>query len=132
MKTDLHEEMVREIISGEDLAEFRQASLAKGLGALRRRRRIRTVRRVGGWVATVCGLGLAGHFLLFPEAIPRRSTTIAGKATAQAASAPSAVKIISDEELLAFFPGRAVALIGPRGRQQFVFLDRQAQRSVTE
>jgi hypothetical protein len=33
------------------------------------------------------------------------------------------VKRISDEELLALFPGRSLALIGPPGHQELVFLD---------
>jgi hypothetical protein len=33
------------------------------------------------------------------------------------------VKIITDEELFALFPNRAMALIGSPGHQQLVFLD---------
>jgi hypothetical protein len=33
------------------------------------------------------------------------------------------VKIITDEELFALFPNRALALIGSPGHQQLVFLD---------
>ena len=36
------------------------------------------------------------------------------------------VKIITDEELFALFPNRALALIGAPGRQQLVFLDHGA------
>jgi hypothetical protein len=34
-----------------------------------------------------------------------------------------AVEFISDAELLALFPGRPLALIGPAGRQELVFPD---------
>ena len=44
--------------------------------------------------------------------------------TASAAQTETAkVKIITDEELFALFPNRAMALIGPPGRQQLIFLD---------
>jgi hypothetical protein len=33
------------------------------------------------------------------------------------------VKVLNDEELLALFPGRPVALIGPPGQQKLIFLD---------
>jgi hypothetical protein len=33
------------------------------------------------------------------------------------------VKFINDEELLALFPGRPLALVGKPGEQQLVFLD---------
>jgi hypothetical protein len=35
----------------------------------------------------------------------------------------SPVKLITDDELLALFPDRPVALIGKPGQQQLVFLD---------
>jgi hypothetical protein len=40
-----------------------------------------------------------------------------------APSETSDVKIISDDELFALFPGRSMALIGTPGQQQLVFLD---------
>ena len=40
----------------------------------------------------------------------------------------SGVKMISDEELFALFPGRSLALIGKPGHQQLVFLDTPASR----
>jgi hypothetical protein len=36
---------------------------------------------------------------------------------------PSTVEFISDEELLSLFPNQPLALVGPEGRQQLVFLD---------
>jgi hypothetical protein len=37
------------------------------------------------------------------------------------------IKLITDEELFALFPGRSVALIGKPGHQQLVFLNNQTQ-----
>jgi hypothetical protein len=36
------------------------------------------------------------------------------------------VRLLTDEQLLAMFPGRPVALIGPAGDQRLVFLDEPA------
>jgi hypothetical protein len=38
------------------------------------------------------------------------------------------VRVISDEELFALFPGRSLALVGPPGHQQLVFLDEPVSR----
>jgi hypothetical protein len=38
------------------------------------------------------------------------------------------VKLINDDELLALFPDRPVALIGKPGQQQLVFLDKPTKR----
>ena len=38
----------------------------------------------------------------------------------------SGVKMLSDEELFALFPGRSLALLGNPGQQELVFLDRSA------
>jgi hypothetical protein len=41
-----------------------------------------------------------------------------------AAEAAAPIKVISDEDLLALFPDRSMALLGPPGQQQLVFLDK--------
>ena len=42
------------------------------------------------------------------------------------------IKLITDEELFALFPGRSVALIGKPGHQQLVFLNTQTQASTDQ
>jgi hypothetical protein len=56
---------------------------------------------------------------LFPRG-PRTTAPIA----AQPAHSKSAIRMISEDELLAQFPGRAVGIVGPPERRQLVFLDR--------
>jgi len=43
-----------------------------------------------------------------------------------------AVQFINDDELLALFPNRPVALIGEPGKQRLVFLDRQNAPELEE
>jgi hypothetical protein len=127
MKSQNHHRLLREIISGKDHEQFRQASLEAGLGALRRRRRTRTGMRFG--IAVACGCLLANSFRIRQTRVAHPSSPVTLASTVlKPQPKPEPVKIISDEELFALFPGRAVALVGPRGRQQFVFLDQPAAK----
>jgi hypothetical protein len=72
--------------------------------------------------------------VLFESALPGKERLLTGDSHRPAASAPSTrvapdnpgsgeVDRLTDDELLALFPNRPVALIGPAGRQKLVFLD---------
>jgi hypothetical protein len=103
-----------------DLDDFRAASLAHGLGEMRRaRRRRRLTRLLTGAGAVVLTVGwLTGKFGQRPplevQAVPAAQT---------AAASTSGIKILTDDELLDQFPGRAVALIGGPEHRRLVFLD---------
>lgn len=140
-----HEPLLKDLLSGEELQPLRAASLRQMIEAARRhRQRRQTLRTVAlALVPALVTLGLLAFYL------PRWKSSRAGRTAApglvaearpgasealpvQTASSPrpavvpardSGVKIISDAELLALFPDRPVALIGPRGRQKLVFLD---------
>ncbi len=117
--------MLMEILDGRELSDLRRVSLEQGLASLRRRRQHRLVLRT-------CALALLP--LLFILAFfPRKASVApdrpAGDVRSAQATSPSRnetgpIKFISDEELLALFPNRPVALIGRPGQQQLVFLDR--------
>ena len=118
-----NDRLLREIISGDEGEDFRQRTLALCLGAARRRRRSRRALRLGVVAACACFLPMA---LRYSGMIGSRHAPPPSLASMSSpAPAPAGVKMISDEQLFALFPGRAVALIGPPGQQQFVFLDRQ-------
>ena len=122
MKPSEKQKLLAEILPGEDAADFERASLARGLAGLRRRRRRGYLIRASALVVVV-GLVTLGIFLKEHDAVRR------GAADTQLASAPAAVvaphvEVISDDELLAMFPGRSLALIGKPGQQRLVFLDK--------
>jgi hypothetical protein len=114
------EKLLTHILPGEDGADFERASLEHGLSCLRRQRRRGHFLRAG--LAAVAGLIAAA---LFIKSHPR---TPGGGSSVQLASAPSPattshVQFINDDQLLALFPDRSVALIGKPGEQRLVFLD---------
>jgi hypothetical protein len=125
MKHRENDPILKEILGSDDLSSLRQASLGIGLAALRGRRRRRRVLQVGGVAAAAVLLALiimigrtsAPGRRGNTRALPSLTDAPAGKQTGRD------VKLISDEELFALFPGRAVALIGKPGHQEFVFLD---------
>jgi len=147
MKTPDQNDLLKEILADDSLAAMREHSLNQGLAALRGRNRRRRARRMGVMVAAP-GLAIA-VILIFnrapenarvaqvnpftktatqpttptPAPTVTPSAAVATEAAANDATQPLA-KEMSDEELLALFPGRAVALIGPPGRQQLVFFDK--------
>ena len=121
MKSPNENPLLRELLADDQLAEVRRASLDASLSLIRRRRRARLVIPAGGLVALVAWAVSA--FLL-----QQRHSVVALVQTnppslAQKPSLEPAVKVITDEELFALFPDRAVALIGKPGRQEFVVLD---------
>jgi len=121
MKPTEQDRLLREILEDGEAANFRAASLAGGLDYLQRRRgRARVARLCFGFSAMVVLLFASAWLCLIlrqPAALPPVRQAQAPKAAADK------IKLISDEELFALFPGRAMALIGPRGHQELVFLD---------
>ena len=115
--------LLKEILAGDELAGFRQESLESGLTQLRKLRQRRRALRI-------CVLALmpllafaVGRFLL-----PSKPSNASKEAPALAGS--RSVELINDDQLLALFPNRSVALIGSPGHQQLVFLDQIADGRV--
>ncbi len=115
--------LTKEILIGDELAAFRQRSLECGLAVLRQRRRRRQVARLAACLA-FSALLIHGFLL---ERMPLEETAkttapgLAGTEVASTAATQPAVKFITDDELFALFPDRAMALIGKPGRQQVLF-----------
>jgi hypothetical protein len=128
MKRCDQDRLLSNLLAGDEVSAFRQSSLEQGLALLRRRRRHR---RVARWCLLAC-LPLAfagGVFLAWPPMPEVRPVSVAQSPVAGlAAAAPKAkpLKFITDEQLLALFPGRPIALVGRPGHQQLLFLDQPA------
>jgi peptidoglycan/LPS O-acetylase OafA/YrhL len=123
------EKLLKEILPPDDLADFRQASLAFGLAGLHREQRRRHVVRfiAAGTVLICLSLGLV-----------MKSRKTGGNQTAQihpalataSAIVASHVDFINDDQLLALFTNQPVALIGKPGEQRLVFLGESQNHSA--
>ena len=125
MNPNDREDLLNDILTSETEAEFRRQSLDRGIAALRQRTRRRRVLRISALAVIPCLLALA----VLPGVLRHRPVSqpvIAAHATASAAVEKPPMKTISDEQLFALFPDRAMALIGRPGNQQLVFLDHRA------
>jgi hypothetical protein len=151
MTPDDRDHLLRELLGDDSLENLRRDSLAAGLVALRARRRRRAV-LAGASAAAVLLLAFAlawpGHPAGDPTAngdatppsrllaaVAEADPTATGATRLQPEAAPAeispdtadnGVQLITDEELFALFPGRSMALIGPPGAQQFLFLGDQS------
>jgi predicted TIM-barrel fold metal-dependent hydrolase len=113
------EELLADVMGSDE--ELRAATLQKGLMALRRRRRLRKVRTLVLALAPLAGAAA----LIFARQWPHREIAQGPVRTAQTnrVIAGTAIGVLTDEELLALFKGRPVALIGSPGRQRLVLFD---------
>ena len=118
------DKLLNELLTPDGRTGLRERSLQQGLVALRRERRKRQVVRAG--------ILLCLPLLIFAAVTlgrgPARQPKLRNSSPEVALSSTprintSEVKIISDEELFALFPGRSLALIGKPGHQRLVFLD---------
>ena len=121
MKTPTEKEnLLADILSEETPADFRAATLERSLACIRQRRSRQRVIRVASAVCAVCAI-LAVAFLKNNRTMQRNR--IASVQPGVPTVPGTNIRIISDDELLAMFPDRPVALIGPPEDRQFVFLD---------
>ena len=111
-----HEPLLAALFSEDESArtDSWEAAIASFRG-IRQRRRAR--RR--GAVAVAVAVAAALLLLLTNDRTPANRGM-----TETAAPRPALqIEIVSDEELLAQFPGRPVALVGPSSNRQLIFLD---------
>jgi hypothetical protein len=121
MNTSDKNQLLNELLGGDELNACRQATLARGLEALRRRQRRRRQFQVAALMAPLLVLVWQWHFR---PAIPTASESAPAPPPAVETSK---VKYITEKELFALFPNRPVALIGEPGHQQFLLLDELAR-----
>ena len=131
MKHPEHDRLLNDIVAGEELADFREASLQHALAAVRRQRQRQRTARLRALVALPV-LAALGIVISRSSKRPMREITVSNASPVAVSSVqprPAAVKLINDDELLALFPDRPVALIGKPGQQRLIFLDQLARTS---
>jgi hypothetical protein len=120
MKRSEQEKLLKEILPREDMSDFEQASLERGLTRMRQQRRRGYFMRAGAVAAVAIAVILGLRQKEGPSSGVVANSQPESKPVAET---ESKVQLISDDELLALFPGRSVALIGKPGQQRLVFLD---------
>jgi hypothetical protein len=127
MKTpDELDRLLDDVLAPEATGEFREATLQATLAAIQRQKRRRSLARKAALIALPVVLAGGLWWLQPTERTQPRQASVAPQsaATAPAQFIPGTdIRLISDEELFALFPDRPLALIGPKGNQQLVFLD---------
>ena len=127
-----HDPLLDELLAGAELEPLRESALRLMLAESRRARQQRQALAAAALALApvLAALALLGHHL----SGSRPSTPAVAALAPVEKAAPSApepapaarpgLRIVTDKELLALFPDRPVALVGPPGRQRLVFLDR--------
>ena len=125
MQTPERDELLEEILSGESTNNLRERSLERTLTAVRRQRQWHNTLR------GACVVGLVGLIVtvVWNKHQPSEEPEIAagsrnaGQMETAKTVPGTSIRVINDDELLAMFPGRPVALVGPPQNRQFVLLD---------
>jgi hypothetical protein len=107
----------------DDTESLRATSLERGLAVLRQTRRARQRRPAvfaGAAVLLAAALLIANRER--PGDAPAKPQPIAS-IVSPARPDEARIEVISDDELLAQFPDRAVAIVGPADQRQLIFLD---------
>ena len=114
-----HHQLLHDLLDGHDAAAQRDAVLDAGHRVLRRKRHLRHLTRTLA-AAAFAGLAVLGISRI---TVPRPPTSPAGPklAATQPARAVSHVQEITDDELLALFPGTPVGLAKVNGKQRLIF-----------
>src|SRR5688572_30521462 len=119
MKTPFEpEEFLNDVMSPDEL---RTATLECTLAATRRHRQWRRTVR-GARVVAACAILATIILREHAPSVPPIATDTLPPALAIQTVPGTNIRLVSDEELLALFPDRPVALVGPPENRHFVFL----------
>lgn len=118
------DQLLNDVLSPETSEDIRTTTLDQGLTALRQRKRKRVlIQRVGVCTAAASVLIALVVSLTPPTEKPSTSVAAVSPAPVDKTVPGTNIRIISDEELFALFPDRPLALVGPKGHQELIFLD---------
>ena len=115
-----HREMWRDALNDSTPDTIIAATLASTLAHARRVHRIRSATRLAAGAAVAVVAAMSG-ILLFRPPVTRTSTESAPATVTQAEESKGIpVRYLTDEELLARFPGQPVGLVGSGSSLQFI------------
>jgi len=120
MKPDSKEKrLLAELLADEDL---RESTLRGGLNAIRRKKIQRQSIRIGAVLSAMV------LFILVSRNTERPSTSAKQQHAALQSPVPevvpgTTVRVLKDQDLLDLFPDRAVALVGPPGKQKLILFE---------
>ena len=126
MNSHDQEKLLKEILASEDPADFREASLERGLAGLRREWRRRHIVRFSAVAVALVGLSL-GMVLTSRNTGRNEKAQLPPVPAAASPTLASHVDFINDDELLALFTNQPVALVGKPGEQRLVFLGKSGE-----
>lgn len=127
MNSPDRESLLNDLVAEAAGDQFRADMLAHTLAQAKRRRATKRLARIGGGAAVV----VMAIVFFWKSQAPSPPPAVQGARVAEhkppveaeLKKADPPVRLITDDELLARFPDRAVALVGPPDRRRFVFLD---------
>lgn len=122
MKRQEQDHLLNELLTGEAVSDFRQASLARVQSAIRSRKLRRRAAKIAA-LAMLPVLVAVGFVISHSSHTSVKPMERPAPTVVQNGLKPPSVRVISDEELFALFPGRQMALVGPPGHQKLIFLD---------
>lgn len=133
MRRSDQDRLLSDILGDEGAPDIRQVSLERTLSALRRGRRRQRALIIAASSATVLLaclplLTLNRPHERAPTQLAQSPRSPSSDSNSQEADV-SKVKLITDDELLALFPGRSVGLIGNPGHRRLVFFDEPPAQS---
>ena len=123
MNSHDREKLLKEILPPGDPADFRQASLERGLAGLRRERRRRQIVRSSVIALAFICVSL-GIVLKWRNTGQNQNAKMQLPPVATSPVLAAHVDFINDDQLLALFTNQPVALVGKPGEQRLVFLGR--------
>lgn len=126
MKRSDQDQLLQELLTDAAWSKFRGDSLEQTVRALRQRQRTTRFARIGllALAPVLVSLGLWINFRAPNVTVTRQEISSPPPIVEIRPTRPAEpVEQITKEELLALFPGRALALIGPPGERQLIFFD---------
>lgn len=118
-KQNGHEDLLKDLLDESTPENFRGVTLERGLAAVRRVRRRRMI-----WRAAPVLIALVLASAIVERQLRRSVSTAPAQAARPAKVIPGTeIRVLTDEELLAFFKGRPVGLVGPPENQRLVLFD---------
>jgi hypothetical protein len=118
--------LLTKLLTTDEVVQLRDRSLDSMLAGARVRRRRRQLAPLClGFllVGFLLGVRMLTHDHDTKTTIPSVASVPSELAPARPEEAAPQVKFITTEELLALFPDRPLALVGPPGRQRLIFFD---------